>query len=143
MLIDVNVLLSAVDRTSRFHSRAVTWLEAALNGPGRPGLSWPTLTAFLRITTHPRALAEPLTAASAWSYVEEWLACESVWIPLPTEHHAEVLAKLLAAYDVLGNLVADAHLAALASEHGLTICSADTDFARFREIRWINPISAA
>ncbi len=141
MLVDANVLLYAVDDTSPFNASAVAWLEAALNGPQRVGIAWPTLTAFLRITTHPRALAQPLTPASAWSHVEEWLACETVWIPAPTERHAGVLAGLLTAYDLRGNLIADAELAALAIEHGLSVCSADTDFARFREIRWINPIA--
>jgi len=80
---------------------------------------------------------------SAWSLVEEWLVCDSVWIPAPTERHADVLAGLLASYDLRGNLIADADLAALAIEHGLTICSTDTDFARFREIRWINPVATS
>lgn len=143
MLVDANVLLYAVDDTSRFNASAVAWLEDVLNGPRRVGMAWPTLTAFLRITTHPRALAQPLSPASAWSYVEEWLACDNVWIPGPTERHAGTLAGLLTAYDLRGNLIADADLAALAIEHGLAICSADTDFARFREIHWINPITAS
>lgn len=141
MLVDANILLYAVDATSPFNASAVAWLEATLNGPQRVGMAWPTLTAFMRITTHPRALAQPLAPAAAWSYVEEWLACQTVWIPAPTERHAGVLGGLLTAYDLRGNLIADADLAALAIEHGLSLCSADTDFARFRDIRWINPIA--
>jgi len=143
MLVDANVLLYAVDKASPFNASALAWLEEVLNGPRRVGMAWPTLTAFLRITTHPRALARPLAPVSAWSHVEEWLACDSVWIPAPTERHADVLAGLLASYDLRGNLIADADLAALAIEHGLTICSTDTDFARFREIRWINPVATS
>lgn len=139
MLIDANVLLYAVDAKSPFNVATVAWLEGALNGPHRVGLPWPTLTAFLRITTHPRALDRPLTPASAWRHIEDWLACDNVWIPGPTERHADVLASLVTTYDLRGNLIADADLAALAIEHGLAIVSADTDFARFREIRWINP----
>ena len=143
MLVDANVLLYAVDDASPFNAAAVAWLEDVLNGPQRVGMAWPTLTAFLRITTHPRALAQPLAPTSAWSHVEEWLACENVWTPLPTQRHADVLASLLTRYDLRGNLIADADLAALAIEHGLSICSADTDFARFREVRWINPIATS
>lgn len=141
MLIDANVLLYAVDDASPFNASARTWLEDALNGPRRVGIAWPTLTAFLRITTHPRALAKPLTPTAAWEYVADWLACENVWIPAPTDRHAGVLGGLLATYDLRGNMIADADLAAVAIEHGLAICSADTDFARFREVRWINPIA--
>jgi len=97
--------------------------------------------AFLRISTHPRAAEHPLAPAAAWRQVERWLAAEPAWIPLPTDRHPDVLGRLIAAYDLRGNLISDAHLAALAIEHGLTVCSADTDFARFTEIRWVNPVA--
>jgi len=79
--------------------------------------------------------------ANAWKQVSHWLDGEPVWIPLPTERHAEVLGKLLAEPGVHGNLVPDAHLAALAIEHGLTLCSTDGDFARFRGLKWLNPLA--
>jgi len=142
MLLDANLLLYAVDSRSRFHDRAAAWLQDSLNGPRHVGFPWPTLTAFLRITTHPRALDRPLEAATAWGFVSDWLAADTAWIPRPTERHAEVLGGLLATHAVRGNLVSDAHLAALAIEHGLEVCSADTDFARFPEIRWHNPLTA-
>ena len=107
--------------------------------PGRA--AWLALTAFLRIVTHPRALERPLDPDDAWAYVTEWLAAATVWVPRPTERHAEVLGALVAAHQPRGNLVTDAQMAALAIEHGLTVCSADTDFARFTEIRWENPIA--
>ena len=78
--------------------------------------------------------------AGAWQQVIDWRSCEPVWTPEPTERHAEVLGELLAQPGVHGNLVTDAHLAALAIEHGLTMCSADGDFARFQGLRWINPL---
>jgi toxin-antitoxin system PIN domain toxin len=112
-----------------------------LNGPSRVGLPWQSLVAFLRISTHPRASARPLSPTAAWRFVDDWLAAEAAWVPLPTENHAEVLGSLIASYDLRGNLVSDAELAALAIEHGLAVCSADTDFARFREIRWENPLA--
>ena len=78
----------------------------------------------------------------AWEQMRGWLAAEPAWIPQPTERHAELLGELLALPGVHGNLVPDADLAALAIEHGLTLCSTDGDFARFRSLRWLNPIAA-
>lgn len=140
MLVDANILIYAVDRRSPDHARAAAWLTDQVNGPGRVALPWSSLSAFLRITTHPRASARPLQPAAAWAFVEEWLAAPSVWIPAPTERHADVLGALIARYRPSGNLIPDADVAALAIEHGLAICSADTDFARFTEVRWINPL---
>ena len=140
MLVDANILLFAVDKTSRFHEAAAGWLTDQLNGPARVGFPWQSLTAFARIGTHPRASEHPLTPEAAWNHVEAWLAAEPAWIPAPTDRHAEVLGGLITRYELRGNLISDAALAALAIEHGLTMCSADTDFARFTEIRWLNPI---
>ncbi len=142
MIVDANILLYAVDSACAQHDRARTWLEQALNGPGRVGLPWPSLTAFLRIATHPRASADPLSQAEAWGFVEDWLGAGPAWIPTPTERHAEVLGRLLSDGDLRGNLVADAHLAALAVEHGVGVCSADSDFARFAGVEWFNPVAA-
>ncbi len=141
MLIDANLLLFAVDESSPFHKAAAAWLTEVLNGPRRVAVPWPVLSAFVRIGTHPRASEHPLSPEEAWGYVDRWLACDPVWIPNPTGRHAEILGGLLVSYQLRGNLVSDAHLAALAIEHGLTVCSADTDFARFSEVRWINPLA--
>jgi uncharacterized protein len=142
MLVDANLLLFAVDRSSPFHEDAVAWLTGVLNGARRVGIPWPSLAAFVRISTHPRASEQPLSPAGAWRHVDGWLACDPVWIPAPTERHADILGGLVGSYQLRGNLVSDAHLAALAIEHGLTVCSADTDFARFREVQWHNPLAA-
>jgi len=96
--------------------------------------------AFVRISTNPRVTRNPLSPDRAWTHVEAWLHAEPAWIPLPTERHADVLGRLIRSYQLGGNLVTDAQLATLAIEHGLTVCSADTDFARFPEIRWENPL---
>jgi hypothetical protein len=96
--------------------------------------------AFLRLVTNPRVFARPEPIANAWGQVISWLECDTVWIPGPTEHHAGVLGKLLAFPGVHANLVPDAHLAALAMEHGLTLCSTDGDFARFPGLSWLNPL---
>ena len=141
MIVDANILLYAVDSQSLFHKPARRWLEEVLNGPVRVGLPWVSLTAFLRISTHPRATRHPLTPDEAWDQVSNWLAAEPAWIPEPTPAHAEVLRRLVVDGDLRGNLIPDAHLAALAIEHGVAVCSADSDFARFRQLEWINPVA--
>lgn len=141
MLVDANLLLYAVDRSSPFHEPARTWWQDCLNGTSRVALPWPTLLAFVRIATHPRASSNPLPVERAWAYVCDWLARPVTWIPPETEAHADVLGGLVVRYRLRGNLVTDAHLAALAMCHGLSIASADTDFARFREVTWTNPLS--
>jgi uncharacterized protein len=141
MLLDANLLLYAVHKQSEHHQAAVEWLTEQLNGSRRVGLPWQTLGAFLRIATHARAFDRPLSPATAWERVTDWLASPVAWIPPPGHEHRRIVGELVTTYDVRGNLVADALLAALAIEHGLTLYSADTDFARFRELRWENPIS--
>jgi len=141
MLLDANLLLYAVHRHSPQHEAAAAWLTDQLNGPRRVGFPWPSLTAFLRISTHPRAFSRPLDPPVAWQRIADWLAAPVAWIPQPGPEHARVLGDLVARHAVAGNLVPDAHLAALALEHGLAVCSADTDFARFTEIRWDNPLA--
>ena len=141
MIVDANVLLYAVDAGSPFHRAARDWLEAALNGPARIGLPWASLLAFQRISTHPRASASPLSPAQAWGYIADWLGADSAWVPAPGEKHAAILQRLIIDGDLRGNLVTDAHLAALAIEHGVGLCSADSDFARFVELTWVNPLA--
>jgi len=141
MLIDANLLLYA--RLSSFpeHDRARVWLDEQLNGPAPVGLAWPSLVSFVRISINPRVFDRPLTVATAWKQVREWLACGSVWTPVPTDLHAHVLGRFMMDGSMTPNLVGDAHLAALAVEHGLVLCSADGDFARFEGVRWINPLT--
>jgi len=141
VLVDANILLFAADRTSPHHAPSIRWLETALGGIGRVGLPWESLVAFVRIATNPRVMRDPLTTLAAWGQVRDWLAAPAAWVPTPTVRHEEVLGALLEESSVTGDLVHDAHLAALAIEHGLTICSADTDFARFRAVDWINPLA--
>ncbi len=141
MLVDANILLYAVDDTSPVHVPARDWLTAALNGPKRIAIPWQSLWAFLRIVTNPRALAAPLTPDEAWTWVRDWLDAPASWQPEPGRGHGEILRGLLVEKDLRAGLVADAVLAALCIEHGLTIVSADSDFARFPEIGWINPVA--
>jgi len=139
MLVDANILLYAVHRQSPKHAAAAAWLTEQLNGSRRVGLPWPSLLAFLRISTHPRAYERPLEPTVAWQRITDWLAAPVAWVPHPGPRHAEVLGQLIAAHQPRGNLVPDAQLAALALEHGLTVVSADTDFARFTDVRWHDP----
>jgi toxin-antitoxin system PIN domain toxin len=141
MLLDANLLLYAVDARSPQNPRAAAWLEEVLNGDHRVGIPWQTIGAFLRISTHPRVTADPLSSDVAWTYVQSWLDADPVWIPPATERTAAVLGHLVAKHRITGNLVTDGLLAALAIEHGLMLCSADTDFARFDELRWENPLT--
>ncbi len=141
MLIDANLLLFASNKKSPFHMRARDWLTDQLNGVRRIGMPWQSLAAFQRVATHPRIFEQPLDPLEAWAYVEGWLANDMVWIPAPSDRHAAVLGKLIKHYHLQGDLIPDAQLAALAIEHGLEVCSADTDFARFTEIRWHNPLA--
>ena len=141
MLVDANILLYAVDEASPHHPKARDWLEGSLNGSRRVALPWQSLQAFLRISTNPRALAEPLAPAEAWEVVEAWLDAPMTWVPEPSRGHREILGRLVTTLDLRGNLIADAVLAALCIEHGLTMVSADSDFARFAEIQWVNPVA--
>lgn len=141
MLVDANILLYAVDAGSRHHDAASAWLEEALNGDRRVGIPWQSLGAFLRISTHPRIATSPLTAVEAWSFAQDWLDAPVSWVPPATNRTAAVLRSLVERHHVTGNLVTDAQVAALAIEHGLVVYSTDTDFARFDELRWENPLA--
>jgi uncharacterized protein len=115
-------------------------LTEQLNGSRRVGIPWSSVGAFLRIATHPRAFPRPLRPATACERVNDWLCAPVTWIPQPGPEHSRILRKLITDHDARGNLVPDSILAALAIEHGLTLYSTDTDFARFSGLRWTNPL---
>jgi toxin-antitoxin system PIN domain toxin len=141
MLVDANLLLYAVDETSPRHQTAVDWLTEQLNGKRRVGLPWQSLGAFIRIATHPRVSATPMSASAAWAVTEGWLAAPAAWVPSPEARYPAILGELIDRHGLTGNLIPDGMLVALAIEHGLMIYSADTDFARFDEIAWSNPLA--
>lgn len=143
ILVDANLLVYAHVTSFTQHAEAREWLDSRLNGRERVGLPWPSLLAFIRLTTNPRVFSSPLSIDSAWQQVNDWFACDASWTPTPTTNHAEILGKMLSVSGISANLVPDAHLAALAVEHGLTLCSADGDFARFPDLRWRNPLAKA
>ena len=139
ILIDANLLLYAKFENFPQHVRARDWLDEQLNGSARVGLAWSSLLAFVRLATNTRLFSRPMKMASAVHQMKAWLDAGPAWIPQPTERHAEVLTGLLLPR-VHYKLVPDAHLAALAIEHGLILCSNDRDFALFRGLRWENPL---
>ncbi|MCB0978698.1 MAG: type II toxin-antitoxin system VapC family toxin [Acidimicrobiales bacterium] len=140
-LVDVNLLIYATNTAAERHRPARSWLEETLSGSETVALPWSVLLAFVRITTNARIMDPPLRADAAMNYVDAWLAQTSVTTPEPTNRHPKLVRELLGATGTGGNLVTDAHLAALAIEHGATLCSCDSDFARFPGLNWTNPLA--
>ncbi len=141
ILLDANLLIYAHVKSFPKHREAHAWLDEQLNGFAPVGVPWASVTAFLRLVTNPRIFEHPETMAEAWRQAREWLSAEVVRIPQPGERHMEILGELLALPGIDSNLVPDAHLAALALEHGLTLCTSDGDFARFPGLSWQNPLA--
>lgn len=140
-LIDATLLLYASFDVFPAHHRARAWLDGCFNGNDRVGLTWESLTAFVRLASNPRVIVPNLTVSQAWQQAQSWLSCENVWTPCPTQQHHSVLNRLLTGYGLNHKHVADAHLAALAIEHGLILNSADCDFSRFAGLRFENPLT--
>lgn len=142
ILVDANLLLYAEDSLSAHHEAARTWWDAHLSGSAPVCLCWPVLTAFIRISTNARLHQRPLTLEEAANRVQSWFDQPCVKIIQPTEQHWPIFQKMLREGGASGNLVSDAHLAALALEHACVLCSTDADFARFPGLNWRNPLSA-
>lgn len=142
VLVDANLLLWAHHTSFAEHERARTWWAETLSSTPLVGISWPTSLAFLRVSTHPRAFERPLGLEAVWEVVDGWLSRPNVRIPVPTDRHREIFHDLLVGGRATGNHTTDAHLAALAIEWGLELCSADRDFARYPGLRWRNPLTS-
>lgn len=138
---DLNLLLYAIDAESPRHERARDWLEGTLSGTEEVGFAWVVLLGFVRISTNPAIFAQPLALDEALDYVDGWLAQPVAAIVDPAAGHAGRLGELLALLGTAGNLTSDAHLAALAIEHGAELCSSDADFGRFEGLRWADPFA--
>lgn len=131
LLVDANVLLHAANERAMEHETARRWLIAALAGGEAVAFAWTVILAFVRLSTHPAVYPRPLTVAQAVQASEAWLGARSAIVVEPTRRHLPLLHGLLERAGTAGNLVGDAHLAALALEHGATVVSFDRDFARF------------
>ncbi len=132
---DVNLLLYAVNADSAQHEAARSWLEAAFAGVGGVGFCWPALVGFLRLSTRSGIFGQPLTLEHALELVDAWLGHPCARLIAPTERHAALLSSLLLARGRGGNLVSDAHIAALAIEHGAELGTFDRDFEQFAGLR--------
>jgi hypothetical protein len=139
IIVDTNVLLYAVDDRQAQHDRSKRWMEQALNGRESIGFAWTVLLGFVRLSTQRGILSSPLDANSALDLVGAWLDARPAAIVQPTARHAAVLRGLLGTVGTAGNLVSDAHLAALCLEHGARMCSFDRDFLRFPDVDVIGP----
>ena len=142
-LVDANILIYAANDQSPLHKKANEWLEAALDGPGQTvGLPWMSLLAYLRVATNPRLYAVPPSPADVLGVIDDWVERPAAWIPAPGPRHRAHLERQLQEGLASGKLVTDAHLAALAYEHALTVVTADRDFARFPSVRSLNPLAS-
>jgi uncharacterized protein len=137
---DVNLLLYAIDESSPRHARARAWLEDILSGSETVALAWPVLLSFVRLSTNAAVFKEPLDVEQALDIIDGWLEQPCVTLIAPGQRHAALLLELLAPLGSAGNLTSDAHLAALAIEHGALLCSGDSDFERFPGLRWTDPL---
>lgn len=137
---DVNLLLYAIDEDSPRHEAARPWVEELFGGAETVALAWSVLLAFVRLTTKPQVMTDPLGVDEALAVVDGWLARPNVVVVHPTDRHARLLRELLEPFGTGGNLTTDAHLAALSIEHGAELCSSDADFSRFPGVRWRDPL---
>jgi len=142
ILVDANLLLYAEDSLSEHHETARNWWDTQLSGSEAVALCWPVVTAFIRIGTNARLHKRPLTLKEAIERVQSWIDQPCVRIIEASEQHWERFQKMLRVGNATANLVSDARLAALAVEHNCVLHSTDTDFARFRGLKWKNPIAA-
>ena len=142
ILVDANLLLYAEDSLSEHHEIARAWWDEQLSGSDPVGLCWPVLNAFIRIATNARLHQRPLTLKEAIERVQSWFAQPCVRLIQPSDHHWTIFQQMLRSGNAVGNLVSDAHLAALAVEHNCVLYSSDADFSRFRGLKWKNPFAS-
>ncbi|HEX2382977.1 MAG TPA: TA system VapC family ribonuclease toxin [Acidimicrobiales bacterium] len=138
-LVDANVLLYAVNTDAAHHKRSVGWIDSALSGADTVAFAWVAMLAFVRLSTKVGLFPAPLSVEEAMDRVDAWLAAPSAVVLEPTVDHPRIVRGLLGPLGSGGNLVNDAHLAALAIEHRCGIVSFDNDFGRFAGVNWQPP----
>jgi toxin-antitoxin system PIN domain toxin len=141
IVLDANVLIYAYNEDAPARAPSRRWLGRALFGPEPTLLPWATIHAFLRIMSHPHVLPRPLSLTTALSIADQWLARPNVAAVEPGARYWQILRELVASGQARGNLIMDAHLAALAIENGAALCTTDRDFTRFKGLRLINPLA--
>jgi toxin-antitoxin system PIN domain toxin len=141
IVVDVNLLLYAVNRDAPLHAKAKAWWQSVLNGSEPVGIPWNVMLAFLRLTTRAGVFAKPLRPHQAFDVVAKWLECPQVSTVIPGADHLEILRALIAPLGTAGNLTSDAHIAAIAIELNAQLCSSDSDFGRFSGLKWKNPLA--
>jgi toxin-antitoxin system PIN domain toxin len=142
ILVDTNILIYAEDKLSPLHEDARHWWDTQLSGEFPVCLCWSILASFFRISTNRQIFIKPLTMKQAITRVQSWIDQPCVRLINPTESHWQIFQTMLLEGQATANLVADAHLAALAIEHGCILCSTDSDFSRFPKLKWKNPLKA-
>ena len=143
ILVDANLLLFAYNPAAPLHDHARRWLEGVLSKPDPVCLAWLTILAFLRISTSPRIFENPFSIDEALAVVSGWLDQPMITVLEPGERHWAVLNGLLTTTQARGAVVMDAHLVALAIEHGAILCTSDRDFVRFPGLQLLNPLQPA
>ncbi|NEW41412.1 type II toxin-antitoxin system VapC family toxin [Nocardia cyriacigeorgica] len=138
-IVDLNVLLYAINEDSPHHRSAHAWLEEALNGVEPIGFCWAVILGYIRISTNPRIFPNPPAAEDVVSDVRSWLSSDAAVVVEPGPRHLDLMEGLLEKAGTAGNLVTDTHIAALAIEHGAGVVTFDSDFERFDGVRWSKP----
>lgn len=141
IVVDLNLLLYAVNRDAVQHQEARAWWESTINGDEPVGLAWVVLLGFLRLSTNPSVFPNPLTNDQAIEKISSWLAHPNTKTVVEADDHWAILRELIERSGTAGNLTTDAHLASLAIANGATLASSDSDFGRFQQLRWVNPLA--
>lgn len=140
-IVDLNLLIYAINQDAPDHQKAKQWWENCLIGPETIGIAWVVVLGFLRITTHPKIMPMPLSPRQAMEFIDDWFMQAPVQIVGPTDRHWEILQQILSDFGTASNLTTDAHIAAIAMERGGVLHSSDNDFSRFTGLKWINPLN--
>ena len=139
-IVDINLLIYAINRDTPHHAKAKKWFEDSLSSDEPFGFAWIVILGFLRIVTNGRIMPKPLMPEAAINIVNDWLQQPPSITVVPSRQHWTIFKEILMPLGTAANLTSDAHLAALAIEHGARLFSTDNDFSRFKSLRWTNPI---
>jgi len=137
---DINLLVYAYNRAAPEHVRARLWWEELLSSDTPVAIPWVVTLGFIRLMSHPAVLQQPLSLSSCAGHVHEWFSCPNVRTVDPGRRHWSILVRLLSRLHAAGNLITDAHLAAIAMEYNAELHSNDADFVRFAGLNWVNPL---